>query len=107
MKVAWLTYMPVNGPAAEILRRQLGNGEPVELVAILPRRDLKPIQLLDLVAELNQQYQAVAFMINAAMVEAARNHKIRNFRSEGATFAQWLCPEFEEEGRKVRWCVVG
>jgi hypothetical protein len=107
MKVAWLMWLPVNGWVAEALKKRLnGNGEPVDLVPMQPRRDLKPHQVLNLVAELNEQYQAVAFLVNAVMVEAARNHKIQNFRKEGATFAQWLCPQFEDEGKKVRWCTV-
>jgi hypothetical protein len=108
MKVAWMTFLPTDGWVAQALLRKLdGKGEPVELVQIPPRRDLTFLEIMDMVAGLNEEYQAVAFMVNAATVEAARNHKIKNFRQAGATFAQWLCPEFEDGGKKVRWCVVG
>jgi hypothetical protein len=62
---------------------------------------------LQLAAELSREYDAVAFMPNPIILEAARNYKIQNFRKEGATFARWFCPDFYEEGKKVRWCQVG
>ena len=103
-----MTWLPINGWAAEELRHSLnGKGDPINLVQVKPRRDLSPHEALTLAAHLSRDYDAVAFIVNAVMVEAARNYKIKNFRKEGITFAQWLCPEFFEDGRKVRWCLVG
>lgn len=108
MKVAWLTWLPVNGWAAVELQKHLnGNGDPIELVALPPQKDLTPSRALQLAGELSREYDAVAFMPNPVILEAARNYKIQNFRKQGVTFARWLCPDFFEEGRKVRWCQVG
>jgi len=109
MKVAWLTWLPVNGWAAVELQRHLnGNGEPMELVSLPPQKNLTPPLALQLVSELSREYDAVAFIVNPVLIEAARNFKIKNFKKEGASFARWLCPDFydEPEGRKVRWCQV-
>jgi len=111
MKVAWVTWLPVNGWAAIELQKHLnGNGGPVDLVNIEPKKNLSAHQALEIVAELSREYDAVALMPNAVLLEAARYFKIQNFKKQGATFARWFCPDFYgEEGqvKGVRWCQVG
>jgi hypothetical protein len=117
MKVAWLTWMPVNGWAARELQKHLnGKGEAVELVTLPPQRNLSPARALRIVEELSREYDAVAFIANPVLIEAARNFKIKNYQwakehnSVGVTFARWFCPDFygkvpgQTEG--VRWCQV-
>jgi hypothetical protein len=112
VRVAWLTWLPVNGWAAEELKKRLnGNGDVVELVTLHPKRSLSPQQAIELVAKLNQEYDAVAMLPHAVILEAARNFKIQNYRKEGMKFARLFSPDFygDEPGnvRGVRWCQVG
>jgi hypothetical protein len=111
VKVAWLTWLPTNGSAAVELKKHLnGNGGLIEIVSLTPQQKLTPAKASQIVAELSREYDAVAFIANPVLIEAARNFKIQNFRKEGMTFARWLCPDFygteADRVEGVRWCQV-
>lgn len=108
MKVAWMTWLPQNSGAAQQLRDRLNNnGGSPEFVFVKPKRQFEPEKCLELVEELNRDYDAVAFMVNSEMAEAIRNFKIMNFKKEEAKFAQWFSLAIKEGGKELRWCVIG
>ncbi len=97
MRVAWLTWLPINGWAAVALQKHLnGNGDPVDLVTIEPKKNLSPGQALEIVADLSKEYDAVALMPNAVLLEAARNFKIQNFERKGPHLPAGSAPIFTE-----------
>jgi hypothetical protein len=108
MKVAWMTWLPMNSGAAQQLRERLnGQGNSIELVFVEPQRLFNPHKCLELVAEMNRDYDAVAFTGSSEMVEAIRNYRIKNYQKEGTKFAQWFSLAIRECGNETRWCVVG
>jgi len=108
MRVCWMTWLPINGGAATILKNQLAkNGNDLSLVFVEPDRQFDPEKCLELVADLNRDYDVVAFTVNSEMAEAIRNFKIKNFKKEGIKFAQWFSLAIKEGGRELRWCAIG
>ena len=108
MKIAWMTWLPQNSGAAQLLRDRLKNhnGSP-EFVFVEPKRQFDPAKCLKLVEEMNRDYDVVAFMVNSEMAEAIRNFKIMNYQKEGAKFAQWFSLAIREGGKELRWCAIG
>jgi hypothetical protein len=108
MKVAWMTWLPQNSGAAQQLRdRLLKDNGSLALVFVEPKRQFEPEKCLELVAEMNRDFDAVAFSVNSEMAEAIRNYRIKNFRHKGIKFAQWYSLAIKEGGKELRWCAVG
>lgn len=107
MKVAWMTWLPMNSGAAQKLKNSLSNNGPITMVFIEPKRQFDPEKCLELVMDMNRDYDAVAFTVNSEMAEAIRNYRIKNFRHQGIKFAQWFSLAVKEGGMELRWCTVG
>lgn len=108
MKVAWMTWLPINGGVSDLLRLRLReNGHNPVLRFVEPKRQFDPDQCLALVEEMNREYDVVALTVNSEMAEAIRNFKILNYQKPGAKFAQWFSLAVKEGGTEFRWCAVG
>lgn len=106
MRIAWMTWLPVNGWVAQNLLETLSHVE-IELVPVPPHLDLGPAKAMALVIDLHQNYQGVALLITSILAEALRLYKIQNYKKSQNNFIPWYSPQFFNEGRKVRWCRVG
>ena len=108
MKIAWMTWLPLNGIAAGMLQDRLnGQNDVPKLFFVQPERQFNPDKCLELVEEMNRDYDVVAFTVNPEMAEAIRNFKIKNFKTEGSKFARWFSLAVKEGGRELRWCQIG